>query len=104
MENDCMGPTERLGSSFGAAAAAYAEHRPDYAQDAVRWALRPAPGLRVLDLGAGTGKLTAALVAAGGRGAAGGPHPAVPGGVGRGAPGGGALAGGGGAGSPGGGS
>jgi hypothetical protein len=45
-------------SSFGAAAVAYAEHRPDYAQAAVRWALEPAPGRRVLDLGAGTGKLT----------------------------------------------
>jgi SAM-dependent methyltransferase len=58
---------ERLlhGSSFGAAAAAYAEHRPDYAQAAVRWALEPAPGPRVLDLGAGTGKLTATLVALG---------------------------------------
>ncbi|MFD1146013.1 class I SAM-dependent methyltransferase [Saccharothrix hoggarensis] len=54
-----------LGSSFGAAAAAYAEHRPDYAQAAVRWALEFAPGLRVLDLGAGTGKLTATLVALG---------------------------------------
>ncbi|MET8089189.1 class I SAM-dependent methyltransferase [Micromonospora sp. NPDC005220] len=54
-----------LRSSFGAAAAAYAEHRPDYAQAAVRWALEPAPGLRVLDLGAGTGKLSATLVAAG---------------------------------------
>lgn len=52
-------------SSFGAAAAAYAEHRPDYAQAAVRWALELAPGARVLDLGAGTGKLTAALVALG---------------------------------------
>lgn len=52
-------------SSFGAAAAAYAEHRPDYAQDAVRWAIEPAPGSRVLDLGAGTGKLTATLVAVG---------------------------------------
>lgn len=50
-------------SSFGAAAAAYAEHRPDYAQAAVRWALELAPGLRVLDLGAGTGKLTATLAA-----------------------------------------
>ncbi|MFL6110491.1 MAG: class I SAM-dependent methyltransferase [Catenulispora sp.] len=60
-----MGQNERLGSSFGAAAAAYAEHRPDYAHDAVRWALQPAPGLRVLDLGAGTGKLTATLLAAG---------------------------------------
>ncbi|MEY9849118.1 class I SAM-dependent methyltransferase [Streptacidiphilus sp. MAP5-3] len=52
-------------SSFGAAAVAYAEHRPDYAQDAVRWALEAAPGPRVLDLGAGTGKLTATLVAKG---------------------------------------
>ena len=55
----------RLGSSFGAAATAYAEHRPDYAEAAVRWALERAPGPRVLDLGAGTGKLTAALVALG---------------------------------------
>ena len=52
-----------LASSFGAAAPAYAEHRPSYAQAAVRWALEPAPGPRVLDLGAGTGKLTAALLA-----------------------------------------
>lgn len=49
------------GSSFGAAAAAYAEHRPTYARNAVHWALEPAPGPRVLDLGAGTGKLTAVL-------------------------------------------
>src|SRR5690242_5621654 len=55
----------RYRSSFGAAALAYAEHRPDYAQDAVRWALEEAPGARVLDLGAGTGKLTATLVALG---------------------------------------
>ncbi|MDT3446393.1 class I SAM-dependent methyltransferase [Pseudofrankia sp. BMG5.37] len=52
-------------SSFGAAAVAYAEHRPDYAHAAVRWALEPAPGPRVLDLGAGTGKLTATLGAVG---------------------------------------
>ncbi len=54
-----------LRRSFGAAAVAYAEHRPDYAEAAVRWALEPAPGRRVLDLGAGTGKLTATLVALG---------------------------------------
>jgi SAM-dependent methyltransferase len=54
-----------LGSSFGAAAPAYAEHRPDYAEAAVRWALEGAPGPRVLDLGAGTGKLTAGLAALG---------------------------------------
>jgi SAM-dependent methyltransferase len=55
----------RHGSSFGAAATAYAEHRPDYAEAAVRWALAPvwdAPPVRVVDIGAGTGKLTATLV------------------------------------------
>jgi SAM-dependent methyltransferase len=52
-------------SSFGAAAADYAEHRPDYSPAAVRWALAAAPGPRVLDLGAGTGKLTGTLVALG---------------------------------------
>jgi predicted RNA methylase len=56
---------QRHASSFGTAAAAYDEHRPDYAQAAVRWALEPAPGPRVLDLGAGTGRLMAVLVALG---------------------------------------
>jgi SAM-dependent methyltransferase len=55
----------RRGSSFGAVAAAYAAHRPDYPADAVAWCVaptgRPVAGLRVLDLGAGTGKLTALL-------------------------------------------
>ncbi|EWM63712.1 MULTISPECIES: class I SAM-dependent methyltransferase [Micromonospora] len=55
----------RHSSSFGAAAIAYAEHRPDYARAALRWALEPAPGARVLDLGAGTGKLTATLAEVG---------------------------------------
>lgn len=46
-----MADVERLShaSSFGAAAAAYAEHRPDYAPAAVRWALESAPGPRVLE-------------------------------------------------------
>ncbi len=56
---------QSCGSSFGVAAAAYAEHRPDYAVTAVRWALKSAHGMRVLDLGAGTGKLTATLTALG---------------------------------------
>jgi SAM-dependent methyltransferase len=55
----------RRGSSFGAVAAAYAEYRPDYPVDAIRWCAAPlerdVAGLRVLDLGAGTGKLTAQL-------------------------------------------
>jgi SAM-dependent methyltransferase len=59
------GDDRLLSSSFGAAAVAYAEHRPDYAGAAVRWALEGAPGRRVLDLGAGTGKLTAGLLALG---------------------------------------
>jgi SAM-dependent methyltransferase len=54
-----------LASSFGAAAGTYAEHRPDYATAAVEWALERAPGRRVLDLGAGTGKLTEGLSALG---------------------------------------
>lgn len=58
--------TERIrhGRSFGPQAAAYAEHRPDYPAAAVAWALAPVLGrrpLRVLDLGAGTGKLTGLL-------------------------------------------
>jgi SAM-dependent methyltransferase len=55
----------RHGSSFGAVAGAYAENRPDYAESAIRWALEPVWSrrpLRVVDLGAGTGKLTAALI------------------------------------------
>ena len=55
----------RHGSSFGAAATAYAKHRPDYAEAAVRWALEPvwdSLPVRVVDIGAGTGKLTATLV------------------------------------------
>ena len=46
-------------------AADYAQYRPDYPRAAVEWALRPVVGgqrVRLLDLGAGTGKLTAALL------------------------------------------
>jgi SAM-dependent methyltransferase len=57
----------RRSSSFGAAARAYAEHRPDYAAEAVAWCLAGAerPVVDVLDLGAGTGVLTTGLVASG---------------------------------------
>ena len=64
-------------SSFGTAATAYAEHRPDYARAAVRWALEHAPGPRVLDLGAGTGKLTATLLDVGAEVVAVEPDPAM---------------------------
>ena len=49
-----MDPRRAL--SFGAAAAEYDAARPSYPADAVRWAIGDAR--RVLDLGAGTGKLT----------------------------------------------
>ncbi len=52
--------------SFGAVAAAYARHRPGYPAAALDWALAPArrgPDTQeVLDLGAGTGKVTEALL------------------------------------------
>lgn len=50
--------------SFGAHAADYAEHRPEYPADGIRWALGAAarPVEDVLDLAAGTGKLTAGLL------------------------------------------
>lgn len=56
--------------SFGAAAADYHRARTGYTEDDVAWALglsdgRTAARLRVLDLAAGTGRLTLALLAAG---------------------------------------
>jgi len=51
---------ERAGS-FGAAAEVYERSRPSYPVEAVRAAL-PAAATRVLDVGAGTGKLTGVLV------------------------------------------
>ena len=51
-------------SSFGAAAGSYQRGRPEYPQSVVEW-LVPRRAKTVLDLGAGTGKLTWPLVAAG---------------------------------------
>lgn len=52
--------------SFGAIATAYQAHRPGYPSSALDWVLEPLGELalpQLLDLGAGTGKLTASLVA-----------------------------------------
>jgi SAM-dependent methyltransferase len=51
--------------SFGAQAAAYERGRPSYPPEAIDWLLAPTPAWTardVLDLGAGTGKLTTRLV------------------------------------------
>ncbi len=54
----------RRASSFGTAAKLYAEHRPGYPDAAIEWVLAPVRTrfpLRVLDLGAGTGRVSEAL-------------------------------------------
>jgi SAM-dependent methyltransferase len=54
--------------SFESVAAEYERHRPGYPEEALRWAadrLGLDPGARVLDIGAGTGKLTRSLVSIG---------------------------------------
>ena len=53
-------------SSFGEVADAYERARPGYPEDAVRWLTGDEP-CDVVDLGAGTGKLTRSLVALGHR-------------------------------------
>ncbi|NYI42270.1 class I SAM-dependent methyltransferase [Demequina lutea] len=50
-----------IGTSFGTAAGDYEKGRPGYPPEAVAWILGQAP-LRVLDAGAGTGKLTAEVL------------------------------------------
>lgn len=51
-------------TSFGAAVGAYDRARPGYPVAAIDWLL-PQPGAKVLDVGAGTGKLSAQLSRAG---------------------------------------
>jgi ubiquinone/menaquinone biosynthesis C-methylase UbiE len=60
---------DTLARSFGQVADSYDRGRPGWPAAAIEWTLGPDP-LDVLDLGAGTGKLTAALLAAGHRVAA----------------------------------
>ena len=52
--------------SFGQVAEAYERARPGYPEDAVRWLVGDEPR-DIVDLGAGTGKLTRSLVALGHR-------------------------------------
>src|SRR5215471_6109263 len=51
-------------ASFGAAAGEYERGRPPYPPEAIDWLL-PAGAVQVLDLGAGTGKLTRQLTGRG---------------------------------------
>ena len=53
-------------TAFAEVAGAYERGRPTYPEEAVRWLAGDEPG-DVVDLGAGTGKLTRALVALGHR-------------------------------------
>ena len=56
-----MPANDPTGRRFGEAAAAYERGRPEYPPEMVQWLLADSPA-RVVDLGAGTGKLTRALV------------------------------------------
>ncbi|MFT4211756.1 MAG: class I SAM-dependent methyltransferase [Microbacterium sp.] len=62
-----MADRAEMSRSFGAVAGVYESGRPEYPAEAVAWLLEPlgvgAP--RVIDVGAGTGKLTRAVEAAG---------------------------------------
>jgi SAM-dependent methyltransferase len=57
----------RRARSFGRVADVYREARPGYPPAAVEWTLEHAPGRDVLDLAAGTGKLTEVIAATGAR-------------------------------------
>lgn len=73
-----MDDDERTGraASFGSVVDSYATARPGYPDEAVRWLVGERPAT-VLELGAGTGKLTATLVALGHQVYASEPDPAM---------------------------
>lgn len=61
-----MATRDEMATSFGAAAATYEQGRPDYPVEAVAWLLEAAERHpRVVDIGAGTGKLTRVVAALG---------------------------------------
>ncbi len=76
-----MASREEMSTSFGRAAAVYEAGRPEYPAESVAWMLRPVASrehlVRVADVGAGTGKLTRALVATGAEVVAIDPDPAM---------------------------
>ncbi|WP_100813708.1 class I SAM-dependent methyltransferase [Microbacterium lacus] len=75
-----MSDREQMSMSFGRAAAIYEAGRPEYPAAAVEWMLEPVVArspLRVADVGAGTGKLTRALLAVGAEVVAVDPDPAM---------------------------
>jgi ubiquinone/menaquinone biosynthesis C-methylase UbiE len=55
-------PGSELSRSFGSVAARYARYRPSYPQAAIEAVLDGLQPERILDLGAGTGKLTSSLI------------------------------------------
>ena len=74
-----MADRSEMSTSFGRAAATYEAGRPEYPSEAVAWLLEPVTlpdrRVRVADVGAGTGKLTRALVERGAEVAAVDPDP-----------------------------
>lgn len=75
-----MAGHEHMSTSFGRAAATYEAGRPEYPAAAVAWMLEPVATrtpLRVADVGAGTGKLTRAVLALGADVVAVDPDPAM---------------------------
>ncbi|WP_100811454.1 MULTISPECIES: class I SAM-dependent methyltransferase [unclassified Microbacterium] len=75
-----MTDREQMSTSFGRAAATYEAGRPEYPAEAVEWMLEPVESrtpLEVADVGAGTGKLTRAVLATGAEVVAIDPDPAM---------------------------
>lgn len=66
MTNDGLESFRQLGAAFTAGGEAYDRLRPEYPDGAVAWLTEAMPkGSVVIDIGAGTGKLTTALLAEG---------------------------------------